>query len=64
MSEVFLEEGLLAVAYDPALVGPSDLVNAVLGAGNDTRHQYRAEILDLRPAKEALVQTKEAWLWR
>lgn len=64
MSEVFLEEGLAAVAFDPAQVSPSDLVSAVAAAGNDGRHRYQADILALRPAHEALVQSEGAWFWR
>lgn len=54
VSEVVLEDCLAAVAYDPAVVTPSDLIEAVADAGNDDRHRYTARILAQMPASEVL----------
>ena len=45
LAEVHLEKGIAAAAYDPDMVAPSDLVAAVVGAGNDGRHNYQAEFI-------------------
>lgn len=64
LAEVFLQEGLAAVACDPERAGPEDLVGAVAGSGHDGRHRYRAQVLALRPAAEALVLERGSWTWR
>jgi len=55
VADVFLERGVAAAAYDPQRVAPDDLVNAVADSGNDGRHHYRAEVLSVVPATEALA---------
>lgn len=52
-AQVFLQEGMVAVAFDPACLGPEALVNAVAGAGNDGKHRYWAELMYVHPAREA-----------
>ena len=56
LAEVFLDRGVAAAAYDPEHVDPKDLVAAVASAGNDGRHRYRAEIMTVMPASEALEE--------
>ena len=55
-AEVFLEQGIAATAYDPQLVTPDDLVQAIFAAGDDGRHHYRAEMIQEMPATQA-------WRW-
>ena len=58
LSEVSLENGIAAVAYDPARVTPSDLAQAVSDAGNDGRHQYEARVFAQVSAREAIRHLK------
>ena len=53
LAEVHLEQGIAAAAYDPHRVAPSDLVAAVVGAGNDGRHHYQAEFIKQVPFEGA-----------
>lgn len=53
LADVFLEDGMATVAYDPEQVFPNDLVRAVAAAGNDGRHSYQAQVMGLLPAAEA-----------
>ena len=53
MAEVHLEKGIAAAAFDPNMVTPSDLVAAVVGAGNDGRHHYQAEFIKQEPFEGA-----------
>ena len=53
MAEVNLEKGIVAAAFDPHRVTPSDLVAAVVGAGNDGRHHYQAEFIKQVPFEGA-----------
>lgn len=53
MAEVHLEKGIAAAAFDPNMVTPSDLVAAVVGAGNDGRHHYQAEFIRQEPFEGA-----------
>ncbi len=39
------ELGMAQVAYNPGLVTIQDLIQAVINAGNDGRHEYRAELI-------------------
>lgn len=55
LADVFLPYGTAAAAFDPTLVTADDLVKAVAGAGNDGRHHYQAETLNVAPATEALI---------
>jgi copper chaperone CopZ len=55
LADVFLEQGLAAVAYDPVQVKPAALLRAVANAGNDGRHHYRAELVKVALASEALT---------
>lgn len=59
LSEVILENGLAAVAYDPGRVTPADLVRAVSNAGNDGRHHYAARVFLQVSAREAVRQPSE-----
>ncbi len=59
LSEVVLENGIAAVAYDPARVTPADLVQAVSNAGNDGRHHYAARVFVQVSAREAIRQPSE-----
>lgn len=52
-AEVFLEQGLAAVFYDPEVITVDDLQMAVAAAGNDGRHHYRAILVDQMPVAEA-----------
>lgn len=58
LSEVILENGAAAVAYDPAHVTPADLVQAVSDAGNDGRHHYAARVIGQVSAREAVRHLK------
>lgn len=54
LSEVIVENGTAAIAYDPAHVTPSDLIRAVLDAGADGHHHYTARILAQVSAREVI----------
>lgn len=56
LAEIFLEVRLAVVSFDPHRVRPGDLVDAVMGAGNDGRHRYQAQVLALRAATQAAAQ--------
>ncbi len=55
VAEVYLQNGIAAVAYDPTEVTPDNLVTAVANAGNDGRHHYEAHILQTVPAAKAFT---------
>lgn len=57
LADVFLEDGMAAVAYDLEQVFPADLVGAVAAAGSDDRHYYWARVMSLIPA----VEVPELW---
>lgn len=44
-AQISLNMGLAEVFYDGRKVSVEALVNAVVGSGNDGRHEYRAEIV-------------------
>lgn len=44
-AEVYLNMALAEVRYDGRKISPNALVEAVSRAGNDGRHEYRAQIL-------------------
>ena len=48
-AEIFLADGLAAAAYDPTRVAASDLIAAVMSAGNDGRHHYQAQVIGQAP---------------
>ena len=54
LADVFLEEGIAAVAYKPDRVTTEDLVTVVAAAGNDGRHHYRAKVVGQVPAAQVL----------
>jgi copper chaperone CopZ len=58
-ADVNLQNGMAAVAFDPAQVTVDDLVAAVANAGNDGRHHYQAFVLQTMPAREAFVFPEE-----
>ena len=43
--DVYLNMALAEVRYDSVKVSAAQLVSAVASAGNDGRHQYRAELI-------------------
>jgi copper chaperone CopZ len=43
--DVYLNMALAEVSYDSKKISADALVNAVSGAGNDGRHNYRAELI-------------------
>jgi copper chaperone CopZ len=53
-AKVFLEDCLAVAAYDPDYISTTDLVGAVVAAGNDGRHQYRSMVLGQVPALDAI----------
>jgi len=44
-AEISLNMGMAEVFYDGRKVSAEALVNAVVGSGNDGRHEYRAEVV-------------------
>ena len=44
-ADVFLNMALAEVRYDSRKISPDALVNAVSRAGNDGRHEYRAQLV-------------------
>jgi copper chaperone len=42
--DVYLHMALAVVIFDQNKISPSQLINAVTEAGNDGRHEYRAEL--------------------
>ena len=54
LAEIYLENSLAATAYDPQRVTPEEITQAVADAGNDGKHHYRAEVVKILPASEAL----------
>ncbi len=55
VAEVSLGRSLAAVAFDPQVVTPPELERAVADAGNDGRHQYRAQVVRVMPASDSLI---------
>lgn len=53
-ANVFLEKGLAIAAYNPEQVSTDELVIAVVMAGNDGHHNYRAKVVGQVPVAEAL----------
>jgi copper chaperone CopZ len=45
LAEVQSEQRIAAVAFDPNGITPADLVDVVVGAGNDGCHYYQAEFI-------------------
>ncbi len=43
--DVYLNMAMAEVRYDGGKISPDVLVNAVARAGNDGRHEYRAQII-------------------
>ncbi len=43
--DVFLNMALAEVRYERKKLSPDALLNAISSAGNDGRHQYRAELI-------------------
>lgn len=50
-AEVFLDQRLAKVAYDPNAVGKQELEQAVTGAGNDGKHHYQAMFMNEEPTR-------------
>lgn len=55
LAQVFLEQGIAAVAFDGQRVAPNALVAAVTASGNDGRHHYVAHLLNTIPAAEVFA---------
>lgn len=43
--DVYLNMAMAEVRYDGKMISPETLVNAVARAGNDGRHEYRAQLV-------------------
>lgn len=43
--DIRLENGAGTILYNPDLIQPGDLLRAVVAAGGDGRHEYRARLL-------------------
>jgi len=43
--EVYLNMALAEVSYNSKKVSPNDMVGAIFKAGNDGRHEYRAQLI-------------------
>lgn len=54
-ADVYLQNGVAAVAYDPQQITTKGLMTAVYESGNDGRHEYRAQLLQTMPASEAFT---------
>lgn len=54
-ADVYLQNGVVIVAYDPEQATPTSLITAVANAGNDGRHHYQAVVLQTMPAVEAFI---------
>ena len=54
VADVFLDEGIAAVSYDPERMNAEDLVVAVAFAGDGERHRYQAEVVDQIPTRDLL----------
>lgn len=63
VADVFLEDRLAAVAFDPGKVSPGELVGAVAYAGNDGRHSYRAVPVQVKPLAEGMVFRGDQRYW-
>jgi len=44
--DVYLNMAMAEISYDSKKVSADALVNAVLNAGNDGRHEYRAQLIE------------------
>ena len=44
-ADVLLKLGIAEILFDGAMVSPAVLIAAVARAGNDGRHNYRAEVI-------------------
>lgn len=44
--DVYLNMAMAEVRYDSKKISPTKLVNAVSSAGNDGRHEYRAQLIE------------------
>lgn len=54
-ADVYLQNGVATVAYDPQQVTTAGLVTAVYESGNDGRHEYRAHVLQTMPARDVFT---------
>lgn len=54
--DIFLEQAMAVVSYDPKRVNSDELVRAVAGASNDGRHHYRAEVMTVMTVAEASMK--------
>jgi copper chaperone CopZ len=43
--EVYLNMALAEVSYNSKKVSPNDMIGAIFQAGNDGRHEYRAQLI-------------------
>lgn len=53
--DVSLERGMAAVAFRPEQLTTETLATAVVHAGNETGHNYLAQLLQTMPAREAFT---------
>jgi copper chaperone CopZ len=54
LTDVDVNGGMAAVAYEPKKVRIDDLLDAVVAAGGDGRHNYQAKLVRESSAQEAL----------
>jgi len=52
--EINLDDGLATVAFDPARVGPVDLVRTAESAVHDGKHQYWADVITVTEITDVL----------
>jgi len=62
-ADVFLENKLAAVAYDPSHILPVTLLRSVKRSGQDGQHCYKAKILKMSSAASVLGQTSDTLNW-
>ena len=54
-ADVYLKNGIATVAYDPHQTTTEGLITAVSNSGNDSRHEYRAKVLQILPARDVFT---------
>jgi copper chaperone CopZ len=59
LCDVYLEHGVAVAAFDPNRVEKAELLTAVAEAGNDGRHHYHANILEVKPLPETITSSEE-----
>ena len=52
-AEIYLEDHLAEVTFNPQVHTPEDLLNAVAAAGNVGHHRYWGQLVQVEPAQSA-----------